>query len=72
MDLIAYSLESSSPTPLREGIKKLVRLDNDASELDILGHFRTFWDNSDDLLTSLEHLDCFLVIFDHFLPCPGD
>ena len=30
-------------------------LDNDASELEILGHFETLWDNSEDFLTSVEH-----------------
>ena len=38
---------------------KKVTSDNDASEVDTLGHFGTFWDNSEDFLTSLEHLDCF-------------
>ena len=32
---------------------------NDASGLDILGHFGTYWDNLKDFATSLEHLDCF-------------
>ena len=39
---------------------KQVRSDNDASEVgiwDILGHFGTFWDNSEDFLTSLDLLD---------------
>ena len=30
--------------------------DNDASEEDILGHFETLWDNSEDCMMSLEHL----------------
>ena len=29
------------------------------SEVDILGHLGTFWDNSEDFFTSLEHLDGF-------------
>ena len=28
----------------------------------------TFWDISEDFLTSLEHLDCFPIISDHFHP----
>ena len=54
---------------------KQVRLDNDASEVGILGHFGTFWDNlghfgtfwdnSEDFLTSLDHLDGFPS---HFRP----
>ena len=36
-----------------------------ASEFDILGHFGTFRDDSEDILTSLEYLDCFPS---HFRP----
>ena len=32
---------------------------------DILGQLGTFWDNSEDFLTSLDHLDCFPS---HFRP----
>ena len=32
---------------------------------DILRHFEIFWDNSEDFLTSLDHLDCFPS---HFRP----
>ena len=49
-------------------LKKQVRSDNDASEVDIsghLGHLGTFWDNSENFLKSLEHLDCFPS---HFRP----
>ena len=41
---------------------------------DILGHFGTFgtfWDNSEDFLTSLEHLDCFPSHFRPFSPING-
>ena len=41
-------------------IVKQVHLENDASEVDILGPFGTFWDISDNLegfMMSLEHLD---------------
>ena len=31
--------------------RKQVRSDNDASEVGILGHFGTFWDNLEDFLT---------------------
>ena len=43
-----------------------VHSDNDASEVDILGHFETFWDNSEDILTCLEFLTVFPVISDNF------
>ena len=47
---------------------KQVNSDNDASEVDILGHLRTswvIWDNSEILLMSLEHSDSFPM---HFRP----
>ena len=44
--------------------KKQVRLDNDASELDILGHIGTFWD-------FLEHLAGFRSHFQPFSPIIG-
>ena len=53
---------------------KQVHLDNDASEVDILGHFGTFWDISGQFgtiwktLMSLEHLDfsqSFPTMFTH-------
>ena len=31
-----------------------VRSDNDAPELDILGHLKTFWDNSEDFGQNLQ------------------
>ena len=53
-----------------EGKREQVHSDNDASEVDILGHFgtfqdnldifghfRTFSDNSEDFMMSLKHLD---------------
>ena len=48
-----------------------VRSDNDASELDILGHLGTLCDNSEDFLTSSEHLDCFPCHFRPFSPIIG-
>ena len=38
---------------------------------DILGQLGTFWDNSEDFLTSLEHLDCFPSHFRPFSPIIG-
>ena len=46
---------------------KQVRSDNDASELDILGHIGTFWENLEDFLMGLEHLDSFPSHFSHNL-----
>ena len=46
-------------------LEEQVHSDNDVSEVDILGHFGTFWYNSEDFLTSLDHLDCFPS---HFRP----
>ena len=48
-----------------------VRSDNDASFLDTLGHSGTFWDDLEDFLTSLEHLDCFPSHFRPFSPIIG-
>ena len=42
-----------------ENLEEQVRSDNYASEGGILEHFGTFWDNSEDFLTSLDHLDGF-------------
>ena len=50
---------------------KQVRSDNDASEVDILGHFRTFWDNLEDFMTSPEQLDRFPSHFRPFSPIIG-
>ena len=36
-----------------------------------MGHFETFWDNWEDFLTSLEHLDCFPSHFRPFSPIIG-
>ena len=38
---------------------------------DIEGHLETLWDNSEDILTSLEHLDCFPSHFRPFSPVIG-
>ena len=38
-----------------------VHSDNNASEVDSLGHSGTFWDNSEDVMMSLERLNCFPV-----------
>ena len=35
---------------------------------DFFGHFKTFWDNSKDFGTILEHLDCFPSHFRPFSP----
>ena len=43
--------------PLEQQSFEQVHSDNDASELEILGHFGTIWDNSEDFMMSLEHLD---------------
>ena len=61
--------------PNRCFLSKQVHSDNNASEVDILGHFGTFWDilghlgtfwdNSEDFLTSLDHFDYFPS---HFRP----
>ena len=51
-------------------LKQQVHMDNDASEL-YLGHLGTLgdiWGQFEDFWTSLEHLDCLLVLCDHFLP----
>ena len=48
--------------------KQQVRSDNDASKLDILGHFGTFRDNSENFLTSLGHSDYFPSPFRPFSP----
>ena len=48
-----------------------VRSDNDASELDNMGHFGTFWDNSEEFLTNLEHLECFPIPLRPFSPIIG-
>ena len=50
---------------------KQVHSENNASEVDILGHLGTFWDNSEAFLTSLEHLDCFPSHFRPFSPIIG-
>ena len=42
--------------------------DNDASEMDILGHFETYWDNSKNCL---KHIDCFPSHFRPFYPVLG-
>ena len=52
-------------------IREQVRSDNDASELEILGYFETFWDKSEDFLTSLDHWDCFPSHFRPFSPIIG-
>ena len=55
-------------------VKIKVRLDNDVSELEILGHVGTCWDilgQSEDFLTSFEHLDCFPKHFRPFSPIIG-
>ena len=59
-------------------MRKQVRSDNDASEVGILGHFGTFWDNlghfctfwdnSEDFLTNWERSDCFPSHFRLFSP----
>ena len=41
--------------------------DNDASEVVILGHFGTFWDNSEDFFDELGAFKLFSQS-DHFLP----
>ena len=46
--------------------RKPIRSDNDASEVIIFGHFGTFWDNLEDFLMSLKHLDCFPSHFQPF------
>ena len=51
--------------------RKQVHSENDASEVDILGHFGIFWDNSETFLTSLEHLDCLPSHFRPFVPVIG-
>ena len=50
---------------------KQVRSDNDASEVGILGQLGTFWDNSEDFLTSLDLLDGFPSHFRPFSPIIG-
>ena len=38
---------------------------------DVLGHIGTLWDDSEDILLSLEHLDCFPSRFRPFSPIIG-
>ena len=48
------------------------RLDNDATELNILGHFLTLWDTLvEDFTKSWEHLDYFSSHFRPFSPITG-
>ena len=48
-----------------------VHSDNDVSECELLGHFGTFLDNSEDILTGLEHLDCLPSHLRPFSPIIG-
>ena len=67
--------ESESGRDREKGKKEIAKegkrnekvcMDNDVSELDILGHIGTFWDNSRRLFEELEHLACFPVISSMF------
>ena len=52
----------------KEKTSEKVCLDNDVSELDILGHIGRFWDNSRKPFEELEHLACFSSHFLHVHP----
>ena len=47
----------------KNSIRKTMRL--------ILGHIGTYWDNSEDFLTSLGHSDCFPIFSQPFSPIIG-
>ena len=56
---------------IKKDLFKQVNLDNDASEVDILGHVGTFWDNSENFMMWLKHLNSFPSHFGLFSPIFG-
>ena len=77
---IAKQSASRSPSQAELGSRQIVLIKNKSVRTtmrlkwafwDILGHFGTFWDNSEDFLTSLDLLDGFPSHFRPFSPIIG-